>query len=90
MGRPSGRRMVGVRTYLSSAESGLWEALRASEPFPRSRADFLMDLLVPLAETKAEEGDARVRQALENWQAEERRATGFQEHGGRPATVKGR
>lgn len=87
MGRPAGRRTVGVRTYLSPAEASLWEALRASEAMPKSRADHLMDILVPLAEQKSDQ-DNGVRQALEVWAREERGAIGFQERGGRPPKVR--
>lgn len=83
MGKPSGRRRKPLQTFFSEAEVELLEAVRAANPLPRSRADFLLDLVEPEAERLADHDD-RVRQALDALAQEERQAVGFRERGGRP------
>ncbi len=53
MAWPAGRRTKPVTVYLSAAELEVWEAVRSADIFPPSRADMLMDWLVPLCEELA-------------------------------------
>lgn len=53
MAWPAGRRTQHVTVYLSAAELALWEAIRSTEVFPPSRADMIMEWLIPLAEELA-------------------------------------
>ncbi|MDA8346855.1 MAG: hypothetical protein M0Z66_15545 [Thermaerobacter sp.] len=47
MAWPAGRRTKHVTVYMSAAEFEVWEAVRAAEVFTPSRADMLMEWLVP-------------------------------------------
>lgn len=53
MAWPAGRRTKHVTVYLSAAELALWEAVRSAEVITPSRADMLMEWLVPLAQDLA-------------------------------------
>ncbi len=58
---PGGRRTRHVTVYLSPAEFEIWEAVRAAEIFPSSRADMLMEWLIPRCEELAAGSTERVR-----------------------------
>ena len=47
---PSGRRTKHVTVYLSPAELEVWESVRAARLCPPSRADILMEWLIPECE----------------------------------------
>jgi len=53
MAWPAGRRTEHVTVYLSAPELELWEAVRSAEVFTPSRADMLMEWLIPLCEELA-------------------------------------
>ena len=50
---PSGRRTKHVTVYLSPAELEVWESVRAARLCPPSRADILMEWLIPECEELA-------------------------------------
>lgn len=90
MGKPSGRRTVPVRVFLSPAELEGWEAVRASDVLGTSRADWVMAFVWPELERLAEKGHERSQRALAVLEVEETTAYrhGFKESGGRPPHVR--
>lgn len=92
MGRPSGRRTVPVRVFLSPAELEAWEALREHLRLvgpPPSRADWVMDHVVHDLESYCGHLSDRCHMALAAFDRDEsRNRRTFQQLGGRPPSTR--